>query len=116
MNSNDTGKDLEYCLSDDKTYYVLEGIGNCKNKNIVIPNKIKGIPVKTIAWGAFYNYSSLESITIPNSVTSIKTYAFNGCSSLKTIIFDGSKEEWKSVKKSPLSIDYIKVIIPVKKN
>ena len=41
---------------------------------------------KWIGSSAFYNCSSLSSITIPNSVTSIENYAFYGCEALKTVI------------------------------
>ena len=37
---------------------------------------------------AFYDCSSLTSITIPASVTSIGNYAFNGCSNLSTATFE----------------------------
>lgn len=39
---------------------------------------------------AFYHVSSLESIEIPESVTSIGRYAFGGCTGLKKIKFKGS--------------------------
>jgi len=39
---------------------------------------------------AFYNWSSLTSITIPNSVTSIGSSAFKGCSSLTSITIPNS--------------------------
>ena len=39
---------------------------------------------------AFYNDSSLASITIPNSVTSIGAWAFDGCSSLTSVTIPNS--------------------------
>ena len=49
-------------------------------ETIVIPNS-----VTSIGDGAFYGCSSLETIEIPNSVTSIGNGAFRDCSSLETI-------------------------------
>ena len=46
---------------------------------------IIGDAVKSIGEYAFYECSSLTSITIPNSVTSIDEYAFSGCYRLSTI-------------------------------
>ena len=39
----------------------------------------------SIGWFAFYNCSSLTSITIPEGVTNIGEYAFYNCSSLTSI-------------------------------
>ena len=49
-------------------------------KNTIIPNS-----VANIRSGAFYDCSSLTSITIPNSVTSIGSRAFSGCTGLTSI-------------------------------
>ena len=48
--------------------------------NTVIPNS-----VTTIGSAAFWNCTSLTSITIPNSVTSIGNLAFQKCTSLTSI-------------------------------
>ena len=42
---------------------------------------------------------SLTSITIPESVTSIGDFAFSGCSSLKTINYTGTEEQWNAISK-----------------
>ena len=57
---------------------------------VEIPFEIDGDPVTGIGEKAFYNCSSLTSVTIPNSVTSIGNYAFNGCSNLTSIIIPDS--------------------------
>ena len=51
-----------------------------QNKNVIIPNSIMRIGAY-----AFYNCSSVTSITIPDSVTSIGDYAFYGCGSLTSV-------------------------------
>ena len=73
-------------------------------RNVVIPAQIKvgntNYSVTTIADAAFANCTSLESITIPASVTKIGTdvtqntnRVFYGCTSLKNVIFeDGTSE------------------------
>ena len=52
---------------------------------IVISDKINGVPVTSIGDSAFSRCEKLESITIPDSVTSIGDSAFSECTSLKTI-------------------------------
>ena len=54
-------------------------------QNTTIPNS-----VTSIGSYAFFNCSSLTSITIPNSVTSIRSKAFEGCSSLTSITIPNS--------------------------
>lgn len=56
---------------------------------VVIPSKINGVPVETIGHTAF-RYSSVTSVTIPDSVTFISDSAFAYCSSLTNISIPNS--------------------------
>ena len=53
--------------------------------NVVIPDS-----VTSIKGYAFYNCTSITNITIPNSVTSIGTIAFKNCKSLTSITIPNS--------------------------
>lgn len=70
---------LEYIPCDDGsgTYYACK-IGTAKDKDIVIASSINGIPVTRIDDYAFEDHE-LNSVTIPNGVTSIGYCAFSGC-------------------------------------
>ena len=54
-------------------------------KDLIIPNS-----VTSIGSYAFYKRKSLTSVTIPNSVTSIGDYAFDYCSSLTSVTIPNS--------------------------
>lgn len=80
-------------LADSVSYSV-----KCKDRNaqsVVIPSKYQGNPVTTIDKGAFDTLTSIKSITIPSSVIKICKSAFWNCSSLETIIYQGTIEAWK---------------------
>ena len=75
---------LVFTLSDDGTYYsVTDYTGSAKE--VIIPSVHQGLPVTSIESFAFYNCTSLTSITIPDSVTSIGSWAFRGCDSLTSV-------------------------------
>ena len=57
---------------------------------ITIPSSLGGYPVTSIGSRAFYNCSSLTSVTIPEGVTSIGDGAFRGCSSLTSVTIPSS--------------------------
>ena len=53
--------------------------------------------VDYIGKNAFKNRSKLEEVIIPKTVTTIKTGAFDGCSSLKTLTIDVENENYSSL-------------------
>ena len=112
-NIGEFSKNLRYELNDDKTGYVLTGIGLCEDVNIVMPSSYNNLPivgigeqafylnksiidiiisdnVENIGYEAFWNCSSLESVTIGNGVRSIGNGAFSNCDRLSNVtIGDG---------------------------
>ena len=69
------------------TNYLIKYIGN--ESSVILPETINGGNYE-IYTRAFYIYTSLTSITIPNSVISIGTNAFNGCTSLTSVTIPDS--------------------------
>ena len=76
---------LAFKLNETKDAYILAGIGDCTDTEIVIPSVYKNLPVTSIGSRAFEYCNSLTSIEIANSVTSIGNCAFYGCDSLTSI-------------------------------
>lgn len=79
---------LDYDHSDtDEDFYICIGFKTTPDTDldIVIASEIDGIPVCEIDSDAFAN-SAITSIAIPDSVTSIGTYAFSECEMLETAV------------------------------
>ena len=58
--------------------------------DIVIPEKLGGVPVRTIGREAFCNGRYITSVVIPDSVTEIGKYAFSGCVGISSVTFPAS--------------------------
>ena len=54
---------------------------------------------ESIPSGAFQHCSGLNSVIVPESVTSIGNYAFYGCSSLADVYFNGTMLQWNAITK-----------------
>ena len=74
---------LEYVIVNGSC--TITGLGTCTDTEIIIPEMIDGVPVRTIGYCALQSSKDVVSITIPNSVTSIAMYAFGNCSNLTSI-------------------------------
>lgn len=100
-------KGLTYELNASKDGYIVTGLGEATDKDIVIPEKYEGLPIVEIGEKAFANtqiYSVkfpsnlkkigekafafcdyLESPTLPDSITDIGMYAFYHCTYIENI-------------------------------
>ncbi len=58
--------------------------------NVVIPSSIAGKPVAGIGDYAFYNCTSITSVTIPTSITSIGNESFYDCTSMTHVTIPAS--------------------------
>jgi hypothetical protein len=63
---------------------------NGSSNAVIIPGAFSGVPVTSIAFGAFNNRSTLASITIPDSVRTIGDYAFYNCPNLTSVYVRGN--------------------------
>ena len=75
--------DYEYELLDDGTVEITNYTGTATN--LEIPSEIEGKSVTSIRYYAFNGCSSIVSAVIPKGVTSIGDYAFRNCTALASI-------------------------------
>ncbi len=68
-------------------------------RNLASIDLSTGGKVTCIPGYTFKNCVSLTSLIIPTTVSSIGTEAFTGCSSLTTITYQGTKEQWNAIDK-----------------
>lgn len=83
---------LEYVLSEDRTYYIVNGYsGNVAF--LKIPETYNQLPVKEIAANAFANRSKLfTKLIIARSIVKIGERAFYFCLNLEEVIFEADSQ------------------------
>lgn len=60
-------------------------------KTIVLTNET------TITENSFYNVNTMEKLGLCKEIEYIGKYAFSGCTNLKDVYYEGTKEEWEKV-------------------
>ncbi len=75
---------LEYVVFDNETVCITRYIDSAST-DIEIPSVIDGKKVASIGYDAFRECSSIISITLPASVSSIRSLAFSDCENLNSI-------------------------------
>lgn len=83
-----------YSVSNDEA--TITDVDTSISGDIIIPSILGGYPVISIGIQAFIYCKSVESITIPDSVTSIEEMAFTYCSNLKRITVDSDNTAFSS--------------------
>ena len=87
---------LRFTLKEDEEgdlYAVILGMGDCKDRALMIPSIIGGLPVQEIAENAFKGNLNIYSVSISESVKKIGDSAFADCKNLYTILLPQGIEE-----------------------
>ncbi|MBQ8215042.1 MAG: leucine-rich repeat domain-containing protein [Clostridia bacterium] len=107
---------LYYTLSNDQSYYILDSVGNCKDKTLIIPPLYGGLPVKelnafdsqyatavvipdsvtTLSSRLFYQNEILREVTLGAGVTEVGALTFADCTALEKITLRGKVHFGKS--------------------
>ena len=95
---------IRFFLSDGSDYLAIDAVGRLYNKDMTVLIKwpaVSGtikdaIPdtVTTIVSGAFYGCSTLEEFSIPGTLTTVEREAFVGCDALTDVVVKMSEKKW----------------------
>ena len=79
------GLSYSLAMGDDGQYYTVEGIGTCKDVDIVIPDMHEGLPVRGVEAQSFRNNRQLLSVFFGDNIVRIGDNAFTGCVRLMSV-------------------------------
>lgn len=94
-----TSQAFTYTVGSDNKTCTITGLGTYTNSLVIIPAEISGYKVTAIGNNAFENNKDITAVELPVSVTAIRNRGFYGCSSLSSISFKGTKEQWFAITK-----------------
>ena len=83
---------LAFELSDDETYYLVSGIGECTEADIIISCVHQGKPVKGVKTFAFRDCNTITSVYLDKGIECIESYAFFKCNNLINITLNEGLE------------------------
>ncbi len=82
-------QDYTYSINGDGTNITITGYAGAGG-DVAIPDRIDGLLVTSIGDFAFFNCTSLSSVTINNSITSVGVQAFDYCWNLSSVTIGNS--------------------------
>lgn len=74
---------LRLKLNADGESYAVTGFSGEGKAVVNIPEVYNGKPITVIGNSAFYKNETIEEVTVPSTVKTVQSYAFNRCSNLK---------------------------------
>lgn len=89
MYRSNNGSDAISSIAFPITSYSVVGRGNATTMDINVPSTYRGKPVTCIEQNAFAN-DEVNSVVLPDSITTIERSAFHGCSNLSKIDISSS--------------------------
>ncbi|HKW30193.1 MAG TPA: leucine-rich repeat protein [Verrucomicrobiae bacterium] len=77
---------FSYLTATNNGAITITGFAGSLVRALTIPGTINGLPVTGIGPRAFYFCPGLTNVTIPDSVTCIRDYAFSSCANLRSVV------------------------------
>ena len=87
---------LEFDSNGDGTCYVI-GMGDCEDTDLVIPSKSPAEDMVIGIDNSAFAGEAITSVTLPNTIEEIGRRAFNNCTELTDVYYDGTEEEWNEI-------------------
>ena len=82
---SDTGFKYTLEVYSESYRLTITGTTNTSAKTLEIPSEIEGYDVTIIGENAFKGMTNLQKVVFPDTIESVKDYAFSGCTNLKEV-------------------------------